>query len=108
MLVRFFVFHPFVSLCIHTICTHNLYITYIFIGLLFFYFLLCNTPGAKFTFDLSPMTIVMTTQTIPFYHFVTSLCAIVGGVFTVVGMFDSALFATWNAVAKKNAMGKLI
>ena len=54
------------------------------------------------------MTIVMTTQTIPFYHFVTSLCAIVGGVFTVVGMFDSALFATWNAVAKKNAMGKLI
>ena len=43
-----------------------------------------------------------------FYHFVTSLCAIVGGVFTVVGMFDSALFATWNAVAKKNAMGKLI
>ena len=27
-----------VSLCIHTICTHNLYITYIFIGLLFFFY----------------------------------------------------------------------
>ena len=83
------------------------YITYIKSWYSFLFFLF-NTPGAKFTFDLSPMTIVMTTQTIPFYHFVTSLCAIVGGVFTVVGMFDSALFATWNAVAKKNAMGKLI
>jgi len=66
-----------------------------------------NYAGAKFTFDLSPMTVVMTTQTIPFYHFVTSLCAIIGGVFTVIGMFDSALFATYNAVAKKSAIGKL-
>lgn len=66
-----------------------------------------NYAGAKFTYDLSPMTVVMTTQKIPFYHFITSMCAIVGGVFTVIGMFDSALFATYSAMAKKSAIGKL-
>ena len=66
-----------------------------------------NYAGAKFSFDLSPMTVVYSRQSIPFYHFITSLCAIVGGIFTVVGMFDAALFRGYKSVVVKKSIGKL-
>ena len=39
-------------------------------------------PAGKFTYDLSPIQIVVRETGKAFYHFVTTTCAIVGGVFT--------------------------
>lgn len=63
--------------------------------------------GAKFTYDLSPMTVAYSKQSMPFYHFVTSLCAILGGIFTVLGLLDSALFRGYKSVITKKNIGKL-
>jgi len=45
---------------------------------------------------------------IPFFRFITSLCAIVGGVFTVLGLIDSGVFYTMNSIQKKQELGKLM
>ena len=36
-------------------------------------------PSAKFTYQISPMAVVMTEKGEPLYEFLTRLCAIVGG-----------------------------
>jgi thiol-disulfide isomerase/thioredoxin len=63
--------------------------------------------GAKFTYDLSPMTVSYSQQSMPFYHLITSLCAILGGIFTVLGLLDSALFRGYKSVVVKKSIGKL-
>ena len=40
-------------------------------------------------------------------HFRTSVCAIVGGVFTVSGLIDSFIFHGARAIKKKMELGKL-
>lgn len=42
----------------------------------------------------------------PFTHFVTDLCAIVGGVFTVAGMVDGLLYTAEKRLLKKAELGK--
>ena len=49
-------------------------------------------PGIFFVYELSPFMIEASRNRIPILHFVTKLCAIVGGVFTVLGVLDSILF----------------
>lgn len=49
-------------------------------------------PGIFFVYELSPFMIEASRIRMPFLHFVTKLCAIVGGVFTVLGVLDSILF----------------
>ena len=63
-------------------------------------------PAAKFDYDLSPMQVVVSQKSKEVYHFLTSLCAIVGGVFTVAGIFDSGFYQA-SRVLKKEKMGKL-
>jgi hypothetical protein len=41
----------------------------------------------------------------PLYHFLTTTCAIVGGVFTVAGILDSILYQSAKML-KKNQLGK--
>lgn len=41
----------------------------------------------------------------PLYHFLTTTCAIVGGVFTVAGMLDAILYQSAKML-KKNQLGK--
>lgn len=43
-------------------------------------------------YELSPFMIEASRDRMPILHFVTKLCAIVGGVFTVLGVLDSILF----------------
>jgi hypothetical protein len=62
-------------------------------------------PMAKFSFDPSPMQVLVKEQPRPFYHFLTTVCAIVGGVFTVAGMADSSVFSISKAL-KKVELGK--
>ncbi|KAL4342000.1 hypothetical protein GQ457_08G007260 [Hibiscus cannabinus] len=40
-------------------------------------------PVAKFHFELSPMQVLITEDSKSFSHFITNVCAIIGGVFTV-------------------------
>jgi thiol-disulfide isomerase/thioredoxin len=65
-----------------------------------------HPPSAKFSFDLSPTQIVIKQTRQPLATFVTSVCAIIGGVFTVIGLVDSVLYHSLN-VLKKQQMGKL-
>ena len=44
-----------------------------------------------FSYDLSPMAVVVTSKGRRWYDFLTSLCAIIGGTFTVVGLLDTFL-----------------
>ena len=46
---------------------------------------------AKFSYDISPMAVHISTKSRAWYDFVTSLCAIIGGTFTVLGFVDSIL-----------------
>jgi Endoplasmic reticulum vesicle transporter len=49
-------------------------------------------PEARFSYDLSPMCVHIRTRARKWYTFVTSVMAIIGGTFTVVGVVDSILF----------------
>ncbi|KAL7473546.1 hypothetical protein ACHAXS_013981 [Conticribra weissflogii] len=50
-------------------------------------------PEAKFTYDLSPIAVSYTVKYRHWYDYFTSVMAIIGGTFTVVGMLESSLYA---------------
>ena len=62
-------------------------------------------PTAKFTYDLSPIQITVREEQRKWYHFLTTSCAIVGGVFTMAGVLDAVLYSTFK-MAKKMELGK--
>ncbi|GFP89994.1 protein disulfide-isomerase 5-3 [Phtheirospermum japonicum] len=64
-----------------------------------------HIPVAKFHFELSPMQVLITENSKSFWHFITSVCAIIGGVFTVAGIVDSILHNTVRFM-KKVELGK--
>lgn len=61
-------------------------------------------PEAKFSFDLSPTAVVIIQGGKRWYEFVTSLCAIIGGIFTVISLFDGAVYTVAKRV--KGVQGK--
>lgn len=63
-------------------------------------------PAIWFRYDLTPITVKYVRRRKPFYTFLTSVCAIVGGTFTVAGIIDSIVFAT-NELFRKIELGKL-
>ena len=46
---------------------------------------------ARFSYDLSPMSVSITKKGKHWYEFVTSICALIGGTFTVVGLLSGFL-----------------
>ena len=54
-------------------------------------------PGVFFIYDISPIMVKFTEKRMSFTYFLTSLCAIVGGVFTVAGIIDGAIYQLWPA-----------
>lgn len=48
-------------------------------------------PEAKFSFDLSPIAVSYRSSSRHWYDYMTSLMAIIGGTFTVVGLFESTI-----------------
>ncbi|KAJ7644229.1 Sec1-like protein [Roridomyces roridus] len=73
---------------------------------MFQYFLKHGTsgvPGAFFNFEISPILVVHSDTRQSFAHFITSTCAIIGGVLTVASLLDSVLFATGRALKKSGA-----
>lgn len=63
-------------------------------------------PGLFFIYDFSPIMVSFTEHQTSFAHFLTSICAIVGGIFTVAGIIDSFIFHAVNAYNKKNTLAK--
>jgi len=53
-------------------------------------------PEAKFIYDLSPIAVSYSTKGRHWYDYVTSLMAIIGGTFTVVGMMESGINAAMS------------
>jgi len=64
------------------------------------------TPAAWFRYEISPLTVKYTEKRQPFYRFITTICAVVGGTFTVAGVIDSMVFTAQSAI-KKAQLGKL-
>jgi len=64
-----------------------------------------DIPQARFSYQFSPMTIKISTQGRPFYDFLTSVFAIVGGTYTFVSLVDKF----WDTMSSryKSGMGKL-
>ena len=63
-------------------------------------------PSAVFFYDISPMQVVVKEERKTFAGFLTQICAIIGGVFTVTGLIDGAIFHTGNSLRKKMEIGK--
>uniref|UniRef100_A0A5B7BQL9 Thioredoxin domain-containing protein n=1 Tax=Davidia involucrata TaxID=16924 RepID=A0A5B7BQL9_DAVIN len=64
-----------------------------------------DIPVAKFHFEPSPMQVLITENPKSFSHFITNVCAIIGGVFTVAGILDSVLHHSLRLM-KKVELGK--
>ncbi|XP_052207300.1 protein disulfide isomerase-like 5-4 [Diospyros lotus] len=64
-----------------------------------------NIPVTKFHFEPSAMQVLITENSKSFSHFITNVCAIIGGVFTVAGILDSILHNTIRLM-KKVELGK--
>lgn len=63
-------------------------------------------PGVFFIYDFSPIMVSFTEHTTSFAHFLTSLCAIVGGVFTVAGIIDSFIYHLMKSLnQQRGALG---
>jgi len=62
-------------------------------------------PKAKFSYTISPMTVEVSYQRKPFYQFLTSVCALLGGAYTIIRV----LYGATDFVAKKykRQVGKL-
>ena len=58
-------------------------------------------PSIDFRYDLSPISIVVSEDPMPMYQFLTSTCAIVGGVFTVIGLLENIIHHTSKQLMKK-------
>ncbi len=63
-------------------------------------------PGVFVMYDLSPIMIKMSERKKSFAHFLTGVCAIIGGVFTVAGILDSFIYHSMRSLQKKIELGK--
>ncbi|XP_058080097.1 uncharacterized protein LOC131228222 [Magnolia sinica] len=63
-------------------------------------------PGVFFIYDFSPIKVMFTEGNVSLLHFLTNICAIVGGVFTVSGIVDAFVYHGQRAIKKKMEIGK--
>ena len=61
-------------------------------------------PEAKFIFDLSPISVSYRSTRRHWYGYVTSIMAIIGGVFTVVGMVESSINTVVQTVHRRRRL----
>lgn len=55
-----------------------------------------NVPEARFSYDLSPMSVIVEKKGRKWYDYLTSLCAIIGGTFTTLGLIDATLYKVFK------------
>eukprot|EP00568_Trieres_chinensis_P010519 CAMPEP_0183305858 /NCGR_PEP_ID=MMETSP0160_2-20130417/10464_1 /TAXON_ID=2839 ORGANISM="Odontella Sinensis, Strain Grunow 1884" /NCGR_SAMPLE_ID=MMETSP0160_2 /ASSEMBLY_ACC=CAM_ASM_000250 /LENGTH=476 /DNA_ID=CAMNT_0025469135 /DNA_START=146 /DNA_END=1576 /DNA_ORIENTATION=- len=56
-----------------------------------------QVPEARFSYDLSPMSVIVKKEGRKWYDYLTSLCAIIGGTFTTLGLIDAVLYKCFKA-----------
>ncbi|KDQ62502.1 hypothetical protein JAAARDRAFT_121394 [Jaapia argillacea MUCL 33604] len=64
-----------------------------------------GTPGCFLNYEISPILVVHSETRQSFAHFLTSTCAIVGGVLTVASIIDGMLFAAAHKLKKSGGHG---
>lgn len=64
-------------------------------------------PALYFRYDTSPITMKFRQFRTAFSHFVVQVCAIIGGVFTVMGMINTFVHSSLEHVLKKAQINKL-
>ncbi|CAO3590998.1 unnamed protein product [Absidia cylindrospora] len=64
-----------------------------------------GVPGVFFHMDFSPMRVIYTEERKSLASVLVSICAIVGGIFTVASIVDGFLYKA-ATLQKKNQMGK--
>lgn len=57
-------------------------------------------PAVYFLYDLSPITVTIKEERRSFLHFITRLCAVLGGTFAVTGMLDRWMYRLIEAATK--------
>lgn len=67
-----------------------------------------SLPGVFFFYDLSPIKVKIVEAGSSFMHFLTNMCAIVGGVFTVSGLVDAFIYQGEKIIRKKMEIGKFM
>jgi thiol-disulfide isomerase/thioredoxin len=60
-----------------------------------------QVPEAKFIIDLAPIAVQYRLKKRPLYEYISSLLAIIGGTFTVVGLIESAVGAAARGVSRR-------
>eukprot|EP00754_Rhynchopus_humris_P038307 Rhum_TRINITY_DN20951_c0_g1::Rhum_TRINITY_DN20951_c0_g1_i1::g.172695::m.172695 len=65
-----------------------------------------KVPEARFSYDFSPTAVVVKYGGKRWYDFITSLCAIIGGVFTMMGLIDRSIHGVRSRLFK-DSVGKL-
>jgi hypothetical protein len=63
-------------------------------------------PGLFVMYDMSPVAIRFVEHRRSFAHFLTGVCAIVGGVFTVASLIDRVVYNSLRSFKKKVDLGK--
>eukprot|EP00607_Mallomonas_marina_P009414 CAMPEP_0182420526 /NCGR_PEP_ID=MMETSP1167-20130531/5383_1 /TAXON_ID=2988 /ORGANISM="Mallomonas Sp, Strain CCMP3275" /LENGTH=387 /DNA_ID=CAMNT_0024596577 /DNA_START=73 /DNA_END=1236 /DNA_ORIENTATION=- len=58
-------------------------------------------PGVFFVYEISPFVVEVKRTCIPLLHFITRLMAIVGGIFSILGVLDGFLYRLQKLTAKK-------
>eukprot|EP00002_Diphylleia_rotans_P008775 TRINITY_DN18766_c0_g1_i1.p1 TRINITY_DN18766_c0_g1~~TRINITY_DN18766_c0_g1_i1.p1 ORF type:complete len:341 (+),score=75.44 TRINITY_DN18766_c0_g1_i1:51-1073(+) len=53
-------------------------------------------PGVFFWYDFNPIRTILHENSVSFVYFITSLCATIGGVFTVAGLLDSVIYRAYT------------
>jgi len=56
-----------------------------------------DVPEARFSYDISPMSVVVRKEGRKWYDYLTSLCAIIGGSFTTLGLIDASLYGIFKS-----------
>ncbi|CAA7392996.1 unnamed protein product [Spirodela intermedia] len=60
-----------------------------------------QVPGIFFYYDFSPIKVIFTEENASILHFLTNLCAIIGGIFTISGIIDTFVYYGQRAIKKK-------
>jgi hypothetical protein len=61
---------------------------------------LVSLPGVFFVYRFTPFMVQKMDKVKPMSHFLVSVCAIIGGVFTVAGMLDSLLYKSYKGLKR--------
>ncbi|XP_026383284.1 endoplasmic reticulum-Golgi intermediate compartment protein 3-like [Papaver somniferum] len=62
-----------------------------------------NWPAVYFLYDLSPITVTIREERRSFLHFITRLCAVLGGTFALTGMLDRWMYRILEGLTKSNS-----